>query len=96
MRKWQKEYFRTRSPQALSNSKRWEREVDKILEEMDAPGLFGNAEAQGPVWRKSPVSFLGGAIVKTSIGPMYSDHVSMGQVYLRFGDLHLLPGYDEN
>lgn len=95
MRKWQKEYFKTRSPQALSNSKRWEREVDKILAAMEDPGLFG-VEAVQPEWRKSPISFMGGAIIKTSIGPMYSDHVVAGQLYLKFEELHLLPGYDEN
>lgn len=40
MRKWQKEYFRTKSPIALNESKRLEKVVDKILEEMDNPGLF--------------------------------------------------------
>ena len=97
MRKWQKEYFKSRSPQALSNSKRWEREVDKILEDMDSPGLFGREDGrQGPEWRRAAISFMGGAIVKTSIGPMYTDHVTAGQLYLSFDHLHLLPGYDEN
>lgn len=53
-------------------------------------------EAVQPEWRKAPISFMGGAIIKTSIGPMYSDHVVAGQLYLKFEELHLLPGYDEN
>ena len=40
MRKAQKEYFRTRSSAALSESKRLEREFDKALEEDKSPKLF--------------------------------------------------------
>lgn len=40
MRKWQKEYFATKSPQALNNSRRWEREVDKILASFGEQTLF--------------------------------------------------------
>ena len=40
MRRWQKEFFRTRSPQALSESRRLEKKVDKMLEDMEQPGLF--------------------------------------------------------
>lgn len=40
MRKWQKEYFRTRNPQALNEARRLEKKVDRMLEELDNPGLF--------------------------------------------------------
>ncbi|WP_161598183.1 hypothetical protein [Maribacter flavus] len=32
MRKWQKEYFKTRDKEALKNSKYWEKRVDHLLE----------------------------------------------------------------
>lgn len=55
MRKWQKEYFKTRSPQALSNSKKWEREVDKILAEYGEQTLFasegGDIDALLEAWQ---------------------------------------------
>ncbi|PRY10309.1 hypothetical protein CLV24_11437 [Pontibacter ummariensis] len=35
MREAQKEYFRIRSQQFLQLSKQWEREVDKILQELE-------------------------------------------------------------
>lgn len=43
MRHTQKEYFRTRSGDALSESKRLERKVDLALVEINTPqqGLFG-------------------------------------------------------
>lgn len=59
MRKWQKEYFRTRAPQAMTNSKRWEREVDKILDEMGQPALFAGGEIElehGPLFSVKPMS----------------------------------------
>ena len=40
MRRWQKEYFSTKAPWALTESRKWEKIVDKILEEIDTPGLF--------------------------------------------------------
>lgn len=41
MRNAQKEYFRTRSPAALDNSKSLERQVDKACKDVLAqPGLF--------------------------------------------------------
>lgn len=56
MRKWQKEYFKTRSPQALSNSKRWEREVDRLLSEYGEQSLFAadaeDIEALFDAWQE--------------------------------------------
>lgn len=40
MRHLQKEYFRTRSPAALSAGKREETRVDKLLDELRRPSLF--------------------------------------------------------
>ena len=42
MRKAQKEYFKTKSWQALEESKRLEKEVDKLLAEDRQPTLFGD------------------------------------------------------
>ena len=44
MRFWQKMYFKTKSPSALQDSKRWENEVDRLLLEGDQPGLFDNVD----------------------------------------------------
>lgn len=40
MRKWQKMYFSTRNPRAKDEAIVWERKVDKMLDEIDNPGLF--------------------------------------------------------
>ena len=40
MRKWQKEYFKTRSPLAFNEAKKMEKLVDQLLEEMETPSLF--------------------------------------------------------
>lgn len=40
MRKWQKVYFRTREPRAKDEAIVWEKRVDKLLDEIDNPGLF--------------------------------------------------------
>lgn len=40
MRRWQKEYFRTRHPRAMDEAKVWEKKVDAILDKIDNPGLF--------------------------------------------------------
>lgn len=42
MRKWQKEYFKTRSKTALSESKRLEKQVDEALsEQLSFDGMKG-------------------------------------------------------
>lgn len=40
MRRWQKEYFETKSRDALARSIQCETKVDRILEELDIPSLF--------------------------------------------------------
>ena len=40
MRQLQKEYFRTRDKAVMAKSIAAEKEVDRILEEIDNPGLF--------------------------------------------------------
>ena len=40
MRQAQKEYFKTRDRDVLNRSKSLERQVDKAIEAMNAPGLF--------------------------------------------------------
>jgi len=40
MRHCQIEYFRTKSQTALEEARRWERRVDKLLEEIRRPTLF--------------------------------------------------------
>ena len=40
MRQLQKEYFKTRDLDVLSRSKVAEKEVDRLLEELENPGLF--------------------------------------------------------
>ena len=40
MRKWQKEYFRTRQPRVMEEAKVWEKKVDALLDRIDNPGLF--------------------------------------------------------
>jgi hypothetical protein len=40
MRYWQIEYFKTRSKNALQEAKQYERAVDKLLDELETPGLF--------------------------------------------------------
>ena len=40
MRKWQKEYFRTREPRAKEEAIVWEKRVDQMLYEIENPGLF--------------------------------------------------------
>jgi uncharacterized Fe-S cluster-containing protein len=40
MRKWQKEYFKHRTDQALQESKKLEKEVDKFLKERNQYNLF--------------------------------------------------------
>lgn len=43
MRSRQKHYFTTRTPEALSEARRWEREVDRLLAAVQSPqgSLFG-------------------------------------------------------
>lgn len=40
MRRWQKEYFETKSQDALARSIQCETKVDRILEELEIPSLF--------------------------------------------------------
>lgn len=40
MREWQKTYFRTRHPGAMQEAKKWEKEVDQIIDNDNNPGLF--------------------------------------------------------
>ena len=40
MRKWQKEYFRTRHPRAMELAKKYEKQVDEMLEAALSPPLF--------------------------------------------------------
>lgn len=40
MRFWQKMYFRTKSPSAMQDAKRLEKEVDQMLEDDAQPQLF--------------------------------------------------------
>ena len=40
MRKWQKEYFRTRAPRALELSRQYEKKVDTMVEDALSPPLF--------------------------------------------------------
>lgn len=40
MRRWQKEYFDTKSQDALARSIQCETKVDRILEELEIPSLF--------------------------------------------------------
>lgn len=40
MRRWQKEYFETKSQDALTRSIQLEIKVDRILEELEIPSLF--------------------------------------------------------
>lgn len=40
MREWQKAYFRTRHPGAMQEAKKWEKEVDQMIDNDNNPGLF--------------------------------------------------------
>ena len=40
MRVYQVEYFRTRSKHALAKAKEFERRVDKLIDELENPGMF--------------------------------------------------------
>lgn len=40
MRHWQKTYFRTRDPRAMSESIKYEKQVDQMLVELEQPDLF--------------------------------------------------------
>lgn len=40
MRKWQKEYFRTKSPVVMREAIKWEKVVDGLLAEDVQPSLF--------------------------------------------------------
>ena len=135
MRKWQKEYFKTKTKEALNQSKKYEREVDKLLAEYGEQSLFTEderdidtlfeawqdeweevgcppltwatvdymvhkafkmgTEPKLPEWHTAAFSQIGGYIVMTKLGPMYTDHVEMGQKFLRIDELFLCPGYDK-
>lgn len=47
MRDAQKEYFKTRSQNALQNAKNWERQVDRAVEKMLHPENFRKGDIPG-------------------------------------------------
>lgn len=40
MREWQKTYFRTRHPGAMQEAKKWEKEVDRFIDDETQPKMF--------------------------------------------------------
>lgn len=69
MRRLQKEYFNTRDPYTLCYAKKAEREVDKMLEGIEQPGLFDAPEVQ---WRRVDKSPLAERYTKNPYAYMFT------------------------